>query len=97
MRVKGVKKKPGCSWVEVNKRIHVLIKEVYAYLDEMLLKLRQAGYVPNLRWALVRDDGAREAENETRLGHPKAKSVSAIYQFKADTPILEFMYSDTRL
>ncbi|KAL6961294.1 hypothetical protein U1Q18_039061 [Sarracenia purpurea var. burkii] len=78
MRDKGVKKKPGCSWIEVKKRVHVfvaedsshpLIKEIYEFLEEMSKKMKLAGYVPDVRWALVRDDGMREAEKETRLGH----------------------------
>ncbi|RVX23954.1 Pentatricopeptide repeat-containing protein [Vitis vinifera] len=69
MRDRGVKKKPGCSWIEVKKRIHVfvaedsshpMIKEIYEFLEEMSGKMKRAGYVPDVRWALVKDDGTRE-------------------------------------
>ncbi|KAB1201516.1 hypothetical protein CJ030_MR0G003203 [Morella rubra] len=84
MRDRGVKKKPGCSWIEVNKRIHVfvaedsshpMIKEIYEYLEEMLRKMKQSGYVPDLRWALVKDD--ETGEKETRLGHHSEKLAVA--------------------
>ncbi|XAR51405.1 hypothetical protein NMG60_11006025 [Bertholletia excelsa] len=60
MRDQGVKKKPGCSWIEVNKR-----------------RMKLVGYVPDTRWALVRDDGARAGEKEIRLGHHSEKLAVA--------------------
>ncbi|XP_059644277.1 pentatricopeptide repeat-containing protein At3g49710 [Cornus florida] len=99
MRDAGVKKKPGCSWIEVNKRVHVfvaedsshpLINEVYEFLEEMLKKMKQAGYMPDLRWALLRDDGTREGERELRLGHHSEKLAVAfgLISTKEGEPIL---------
>ncbi|KAM2554377.1 hypothetical protein TB2_018503 [Malus domestica] len=57
MRDRGVKKKPGCGWIEVNTRVHVfvaeeiyhpMIKEIHEYLEEMSRKKKRAGYVPDL-------------------------------------------------
>ena len=86
MRDRGIKKKPGCSWIEVKKRIHVfvaedsshpMIKEIYEFLEEMSGKMKRAGYVPDVRWALVKDDGSGEAEKEVRLGHHSEKLAVA--------------------
>ncbi|GAB2279593.1 Pentatricopeptide repeat-containing protein At3g49710 [Dionaea muscipula] len=87
MRERGVSKKPGCSWIEVNKKIHVfvaedvshpMIKEVYKYLEEMMMKIKQIGYVPDLRWALVKQhDGIRETEMEIMLAHHSEKLAVA--------------------
>ncbi|XP_042517950.1 pentatricopeptide repeat-containing protein At3g49710 [Macadamia integrifolia] len=86
MRERRVKKKPGCSWIEVKKRIHVfvaedsshpMIKEIYSFLDEMTKKMKQAGYVPDVRWALVKDDGTGEDEKEVMLGHHSEKLAIA--------------------
>ena len=53
MRDRGVRKKPGCGWIEVNKKVHAfvaehsshpMIKEVNSYLEEMLMKIKRAGY-----------------------------------------------------
>lgn len=86
MRDRGVKKKPGCSWIEVNKRVHVfvaeesshpMIKEIHEYLEEMSRKIKRAGYVPDVRWALVKDDETVEGEKEIMLGHHSEKLAVA--------------------
>ncbi|XP_026659326.1 pentatricopeptide repeat-containing protein At3g49710 [Phoenix dactylifera] len=83
MKDRGVRKKPGCSWIEVEKRIHVFvaddvshprIKEIYEFLEEMSRKMKQAGYVPDVRWALARDN---VIEGKTRLGHHSEKLAVA--------------------
>ncbi|XP_057963256.1 pentatricopeptide repeat-containing protein At3g49710 [Malania oleifera] len=86
MRDRGVRKKPGCSWIEVDKKTHVfvaedgshpMIKQIYKYLEEMSRKMKRAGYVPDLKWSLARDDGAVEGEKEMRLGHHSEKLAVA--------------------
>ncbi|KAJ0040459.1 hypothetical protein Pint_27833 [Pistacia integerrima] len=86
MRDRGVKKKPGCSWIEVNKRVHVfvaedsshpMIKEIHVYLEEMSLNMKRAGYVPDVRWALVKDDEIEHGEKEKRLVHHSEKLAVA--------------------
>lgn len=61
MRERGVKKEPGCSWVEVENKVHVFlvddtkhpeVKMVYDYLQELGLKMRKLGYVPDTKFAL---------------------------------------------
>lgn len=65
MRDRGVKKNTGCSWIEVNKRVHTfvaedcshpMIKEIHEYLEEISRKIKRAGYIPDVRWALVEED-----------------------------------------
>ncbi|BAU01864.1 hypothetical protein VIGAN_11120000 [Vigna angularis var. angularis] len=52
MKVKGIRKSPGCSWIEVDNRVHVFtadytshpqIKEVYIKLEEMMKKVEDTG------------------------------------------------------
>lgn len=83
MKDRGLLKKPGCSWIELDRRIHVFvaddvshpkIREVYRFLEEMVEKMKKAGYVPDLRWALARDDAR---EGEMRLGHHSEKLAVA--------------------
>lgn len=61
MRCKGLKKRTGCSWVEVNKRVHVFSvrdgshpqsNEIYDALDNLILEMRETGYVPKLKYVL---------------------------------------------
>ncbi|KAJ8641146.1 hypothetical protein MRB53_017840 [Persea americana] len=55
MKDKGLKKQPGCSWIEVGNRVHVFVvgdkshcqaKEIYCLLDDIHGKMKRAGYVP---------------------------------------------------
>ncbi|CAL5384824.1 unnamed protein product [Camellia sinensis] len=61
MRDRGVKKEPGCSWVEVESSVHVFlvddtvhpeVQAVYNYLEELGLKMRKLGYVPDTKYVL---------------------------------------------
>ncbi|XP_057864387.2 pentatricopeptide repeat-containing protein At1g25360 [Cryptomeria japonica] len=61
MKDKGVKKEPGCSWIEVKSRVHAFLAddvshpqalEIYATLDRLVVQMRQAGYVPNTNFVL---------------------------------------------
>ncbi|KAM7257335.1 hypothetical protein ACFE04_013076 [Oxalis oulophora] len=56
MRDSGLKKEPGCSSIEVNGNVHEFLvgddshplsKDIYSKLDEIVAKLKLAGYVPN--------------------------------------------------
>ncbi|MCL7025303.1 hypothetical protein MKW94_028444 [Papaver nudicaule] len=86
MRDKRVQKSPGRSWIEVNRIFHTFvaedtshrqIREIHKFLEGMSEKMKLAGYVPDVRWALVRDDGAREGEKEMMLGHHSEKLAVA--------------------
>ncbi|CAK9178456.1 unnamed protein product [Ilex paraguariensis] len=61
MRDRGVKKEPGCSWIEVDNKVHVFlvddtmhpeVQAVYNYLEELRLKMRKQGYVPDTKYVL---------------------------------------------
>ncbi|KAJ7948045.1 Pentatricopeptide repeat-containing protein [Quillaja saponaria] len=52
MRDKGIRKSPGCSWIEVDNRVHVFtvddinhpqIKEIYKTLEETIKKIEDTG------------------------------------------------------
>ncbi|TKY69047.1 Pentatricopeptide repeat-containing protein [Spatholobus suberectus] len=52
MKAKGIRKSPGCSWIEVDNRVHVFtvddtshpqIKEIYIKLEEMMKKIENTG------------------------------------------------------
>ncbi|TVU20782.1 hypothetical protein EJB05_30378, partial [Eragrostis curvula] len=96
MRDRGIRKKPGCSWIELGRIVHVFvandvshprIKEVYQFLELMAQKMRLAGYVPDMRWALAKDQAA---EGETRLRHHSEKLAVAfgLINTKEGEPIL---------
>ncbi|XP_056684874.1 pentatricopeptide repeat-containing protein At3g49710 [Spinacia oleracea] len=86
MQDRKLRKKPGCSWIELDKKIHTfvaedashpMIREIYDYLEEILLKIKHAGYVPDVRWAMVKDDRIGKAEKERMLYHHSEKLAIA--------------------
>ncbi|RCV25546.1 hypothetical protein SETIT_5G175500v2 [Setaria italica] len=96
MRDQGIRKKPGCSWIELGRAVHIFvanevshprIKEVHRFLEVMSGKMRLAGYVPDVRWALAKDQAA---EGEMRLRHHSEKLAVAfgLMKTKEGEPIL---------
>ncbi|XP_026392851.1 pentatricopeptide repeat-containing protein At4g16470 [Papaver somniferum] len=58
MRVSGVKKEPGCSWVEIQREVHIFLagdkfhrkyEQVYEMIKELTSTLKDAGYIPDVR------------------------------------------------
>ncbi|KAJ7548560.1 hypothetical protein O6H91_07G017300 [Diphasiastrum complanatum] len=72
MKDAGVKKMPGCSWIEVDNKVHAFVvgdathpqsKEILAELDRLVGLMKEAGYVPDLSFVLddVEDEGKENA------------------------------------
>eukprot|EP01018_Ginkgo_biloba_P031723 Gb_04385 [translate_table: standard] len=58
MKDRRVKKKPGCSWIEVNKQVHAFLAGdkshpqtpvIYAKLETLSGQMKEAGYIPDTR------------------------------------------------
>ncbi|RXH81941.1 hypothetical protein DVH24_036282 [Malus domestica] len=71
----GMKKIPGCSWIEVNGVVHELLvgdkshalsDKIYAKLHELAKELKAAGYVPTTDFVYCWD--IEEEEKEHFLG-----------------------------
>ncbi|KAJ0010988.1 hypothetical protein Pint_33777 [Pistacia integerrima] len=72
MRDRGVRKEPGCSWIEVNKHIHAFIfrdrshpkiVENYKELNQLIYKLLAVGYVPNTNFVLHDLEGEQKEDS----------------------------------
>uniref|UniRef100_A0ACD5XT27 Uncharacterized protein n=1 Tax=Avena sativa TaxID=4498 RepID=A0ACD5XT27_AVESA len=71
MKATGVKKEPACSWVEIENSVHMFVanddahpqaEEIYKMWDEISVKIRKEGYVPDMDYVLLHvDDQEREA------------------------------------
>eukprot|EP01018_Ginkgo_biloba_P003038 Gb_26696 [translate_table: standard] len=57
----GVRKEPGCSWIDVKNRVHAFIvedrthpqtEEIYAMLEKLTRQMKEAGYVPDTHYVL---------------------------------------------
>jgi hypothetical protein len=55
MKERGIKKEPGCSWIEVKNRVHAFLvgdkshpetEKIYAMLGRLAEQMKEAGYVP---------------------------------------------------
>ncbi|KAG8391775.1 hypothetical protein BUALT_Bualt01G0222000 [Buddleja alternifolia] len=61
MKSRGVGKEPGRSWIEMNSKVHTFMSEdrshpemgdIYLKVDEMIMLIKSAGYVPDMKFAL---------------------------------------------
>ncbi|KAF3448020.1 hypothetical protein FNV43_RR08728 [Rhamnella rubrinervis] len=83
MNDQGIKKIPGCSWVEVDgvvheflvgDKSHPLAEKIYVKLDELGKELKAAGYVPTTEFVLF---DIEEEEKEQFLGYHSEKLAIA--------------------
>nr|XP_043631249.1 pentatricopeptide repeat-containing protein At1g20230-like [Erigeron canadensis] len=83
MRDKGIKKEPGCSWVQVKNKIHTFVvadknnehsDAIYKFLSNMSEKMRQAGYLPDTEFAL--QDLDHEEKEGTLCNHCEKLAVA---------------------
>ncbi|XP_057873534.2 pentatricopeptide repeat-containing protein At3g12770 [Cryptomeria japonica] len=83
MKDKEIRKTPGCSWIEVHKRVHAFCvgdrshpqtQEIYAMLEKLSYEMKAAGYAPNSRLAL---NDVEKEEKELFLNHHSEKLAIA--------------------
>ncbi|XP_057847995.1 pentatricopeptide repeat-containing protein At3g26782, mitochondrial [Cryptomeria japonica] len=83
MKDRGIKKLPGCSWIEVHKivhgfcvgdRKHPQTQEIYAELEKLSWEMKAAGYIPDTRPAL---SDVVEEDKESLLCHHSEKLAIA--------------------
>ncbi|KAF2295638.1 hypothetical protein GH714_033372 [Hevea brasiliensis] len=73
---------------------YVLLANMYSsagkWEEAMSMKMKQAGYVPDVRWALVKDDETVEGEREFKIAHHSEKLAVAfgLLSTKDGEPIL---------
>eukprot|EP01018_Ginkgo_biloba_P022395 Gb_02037 [translate_table: standard] len=73
MKDRGLKKKPGCSWVEIQNKVHVFrvgdkshpqTEKIYGMLESLTRQMKKAGYVPDTKFVLY---DVEETEKERIL------------------------------
>ncbi|KAK2383673.1 pentatricopeptide repeat-containing protein, mitochondrial [Trifolium repens] len=79
MNVRGIRKEPGCSWIEVNNQIHAFIvgdkshpqiDNINRKLNQYIHRLTEAGYVPDKNFVL---QDLEEEQSECSLRHHSEK------------------------
>jgi pentatricopeptide repeat protein len=80
---RGVKKQPGCSWIEVNNKVHMFISndqdhpnmiDVHTELKRLSQQMHEAGYVPDTSFGL---HDMEEEEKASHLCHHSEKLAIA--------------------
>ncbi|KAJ9683013.1 hypothetical protein PVL29_018842 [Vitis rotundifolia] len=65
MRFNGLKKEPGCSWIEIKSEVHAFLvgdkahprsKEIYENLDVLTDEMKWVGYMPDTDFILNDDE-----------------------------------------
>lgn len=83
MNEKAVIKEPGRSWIELNQTLHTFHasdrthprkEEVFAKVKELLVKIKQAGYTPDL--SCVLHDVDEEQKEKILLGHSEKLALA---------------------
>jgi len=98
MRERGVKKEPGCSWIEVENMVHVFLVDdavhpevhaVYKYLEHLVHEMRKLGYVPDTKYVL-HDMESEQKENALSTHSEKLAVVYGIMKIPLGAPIRVF-------
>ncbi|KAG6625722.1 putative pentatricopeptide repeat-containing protein At1g68930 [Carya illinoinensis] len=83
MREKGVRKKPGCSWIKYKNRVHIFsaddqsspfLDQIYSELEKLNCKMVEEGYVPDMSYVL---HDVEESEKIKMLNHHSEKLAIA--------------------
>ena len=72
MTNRGIRKTPGCSWIEVDKQIHVFIlgdtshpkiEEIVQRLNDLIERVMGVGYVPDTNFVLQDLEGEQKEDS----------------------------------
>eukprot|EP01018_Ginkgo_biloba_P030840 Gb_14956 [translate_table: standard] len=83
LRDKGLKKSPGRSWIKIKNKVHAFVvadrshpqsEKIYAMLETLAGKMKEAGYVPDTSFVL---HDVEEEEKENILGSHSEKLAIA--------------------
>jgi hypothetical protein len=94
MREAAVKKEAGCSWVTMKDGVHVFVAGdnshpekglIYAKLKELDKKIKDAGYVPQIKFALY--DLEPENKEELLSYHSEKLAVAFVLTRNSGLPI----------
>lgn len=98
MENRGIVKKPGKSWIEIKRRVHVFlvgdtshpkISDIHEFLGELSKKMKEEGYVPDINFVL--HDVEEEQKEQNLFYHSEKLAVAfGIISTPPGTPIKVF-------
>eukprot|EP01018_Ginkgo_biloba_P024207 Gb_01226 [translate_table: standard] len=83
MKDRGLKKKPGCSWIELKNKVHVFFvgdrlhpqsDVIYATLESLAGQMKEEGYVPDTSFVL--HDVVEEEKEYFLCGHSEKLAIA---------------------
>eukprot|EP01018_Ginkgo_biloba_P001839 Gb_27521 [translate_table: standard] len=83
MKDRRVQKKPGCSWIEVNKQVYAFVvgdrsqpqmQKIYAKLKNLSTQMKATGYVPDTRFVL--NDVEEEQKEQILCYHSEKLAIA---------------------
>eukprot|EP01018_Ginkgo_biloba_P022914 Gb_33051 [translate_table: standard] len=83
MKERGVKKQPGCSWIEINNNVHTFVigdrshpqsEIIYATLESLADQMKEAGYVPDMNFVL--HDVEEEEKEQILCSHSERLAIA---------------------
>ncbi|KAF3788567.1 Pentatricopeptide repeat-containing protein [Nymphaea thermarum] len=98
MKDRGVKKEPGCSWVQIKKKVHVfgvqdlfhpLREQIYAMVRKLCCQVRELGYQPDT--SSVLHDLEEELKEQLLSHHSEKLAVAFGLISTADGSTLRIM------
>eukprot|EP01018_Ginkgo_biloba_P032087 Gb_22769 [translate_table: standard] len=84
MKDRRVKKRPGCSWVVVNKQVYAFLvddrshpqtEKIYEELESLYQQMKMAGYVPDTRFVL----NDVEEEQKEQILHYHSEKLAIVF------------------
>lgn len=82
MRSMGLRKNPGCSWIEVKNKVHMLLAgdklhpqmdQIIEKLDKLSMEMKKSGYFPNTNFVL--QDVDEQDKEQILCGHSEKLAV----------------------
>eukprot|EP01018_Ginkgo_biloba_P030322 Gb_23083 [translate_table: standard] len=83
MKNRGLRKNPGCSWIEVNNKVHTFFagdrshpesEDIYAMWENLVSQMREEGYVPDTNFVL--QDVEDEEKENILCGHSEKLAIA---------------------
>jgi hypothetical protein len=100
LRKRGIRKIPGLSSIYVNDSVHRFssgdrshprTKEIYLKLNEVIERIRSAGYVPDVSGLVSHSEGDLEEKEQALCCHSEKLAVCfGLLETKPSTPLLVF-------
>ncbi|KAL6317378.1 hypothetical protein AAG906_030131 [Vitis piasezkii] len=82
MKNKGLRKNPGCSWIEVKNKVHMLLAgdkshpqmtQIIEKLDKLSMEMKKLGYFPEINFVL--QDVEEQDKEQILCGHSEKLAV----------------------